>query len=114
MANIIFDFDGVINSYASGWKGATCIPDLPVNGVKEAIKEIRDNGYKVFILSTRCFQEGGKEAIEHYLEKYDIDVDGVIKEKIPAIVTIDDRCICFNGNTSSLLTEIKNFKPWNK
>lgn len=33
---VVFDFDGVIHSYTSGWKGATEIPDPPVPGVREA------------------------------------------------------------------------------
>lgn len=36
---VVFDFDGVIHSYTSGWKGATVIPDPPVPGIKEAIKK---------------------------------------------------------------------------
>ena len=111
---VIFDFDGVIHSYKSGWQGVTNIPDPPVEGVKEAIREIRHAGYYVVVVSTRCYQEGGIEAIEAYLDKYGIVVDEITDEKPPAIVQIDDRAICFDGCSKSLLEKINTFKPWNK
>jgi len=114
---VIFDFDGVIHSYKSGWKGATVIPDLPVPNIKAIIQEIRQH-YRVVVVSTRCFQEGGIQAIKDYLEFHSIEVDDVTAEKPPAIVSIDDRAITFNGDemTSSkiLLNMIQNFKPWNE
>ena len=36
---ICLDFDGVIHSYTSGWKGAAVIPDPPVPGALEFIVE---------------------------------------------------------------------------
>lgn len=111
--NVIFDFDGVIHSYKSGWKGATVISDPPVPGIKEAIQEIRKH-YRVVVVSTRCYHPGGIDAIKEYLTKYDIEVDEVTAEKPPAIVSIDDRAICFDGNPENLLDKIKSFKPWYK
>ena len=110
---VIFDFDGVIHSYKSGWKGPDVIPDPPVEGIKEAIAEIRAAGYKVVVVSARCYLEGGMQAITDYLDDYGIVVDGVTDEKPPAIVTVDDRAICFNGKAGELLEKIKNFAPWN-
>jgi hypothetical protein len=111
--NVIMDFDGVIHLYNSGWQGADVIPDPPVPGIKEAIEEIRKE-YIVVVVSTRCYQPGGIEAIKEWLLKHEIEVDGVTGEKPSAIVTIDDRAICFDGSPVSLLWKIKNFKPWNK
>lgn len=113
--SIVFDFDGVINSYTSGWVSPTDLPDLPVEGIRETIAEIMTK-YKVVVVSTRCCYEGGIEAISKWLEKYDI-VDSVSAEKPPAIVYIDDRAVRFDGNTHTqtgvLLSIIDNFKPWN-
>ena len=47
---LCFDFDGVIHSYTSGWKGAEVIPDPPVEGIKEALTELQRD-YKITNLS---------------------------------------------------------------
>ena len=117
---VVFDFDGVIHSYTSGWKGAAVIPDPPVPGIKEAIAEIRAAGYRVVIVSSRCAGPGvdgdteGMLAILRYLNKHEIEVDAIQSTKPPAIVYIDDRAICFDGDPSVLLGKIKNFRPWMK
>ena len=41
MKTVVFDFDGVVHGYTSGWQGEDTIPDPPVPGIKEAIEEIR-------------------------------------------------------------------------
>lgn len=38
---VVLDFDGVIHSYSSGWRGKTCIPDPPVPGIREEIYKMR-------------------------------------------------------------------------
>lgn len=111
---IVFDFDGVIHSYISGWKGTAVIPDEPVPGIKEAIDSIRSEGYEVVIVSTRTASMEGLSAVKDWLNKYGIVVDAVSAEKPPALVYIDDRAICFDGDPSSLLDKIKTFQPWHK
>lgn len=109
---VVFDFDGVIHSYKSGWKGVEVIPDPPVPGIAEAIQTIRSAGYQVVIVSTRCEQIAGKAAIESYLHDHGIAVDKVMAEKPPAVVYIDDRAIQFDGDPTTLLDKIQTFKPW--
>lgn len=111
---VVFDFDGVINSYSSGWRGAGVLPDPPVDGIKEAIEELRDEGYRVAVVSTRAAQKEGEKAIWSYLDRYGIKVDSVSSEKPPAICYIDDRAICFDGRPENLYRKIKDFRPWNK
>ena len=109
---VVFDFDGVIHSYTSGWQGETIIPDRPVSGIKEEIADIRAAGYEVVVVSTRCASSEGIKAVELYLETNGIVVDRVCKEKPPAVVYIDDRAICFDGKADGLLHKIQNFSPW--
>ena len=109
---VVFDFDGVIHSYTSGWQGIGVIPDKPINAIKEAIDDIRNAGYEVVVVSTRCREVKGIKAIEDWLKFYNIGVDGITADKPPAIVYIDDRAICFDGDAKSLLNKINDFKPW--
>ena len=113
MNTVVFDFDGVIHSYRSGWKGVNAIPDPPVNGIREVIEELRSKGYEVVIVSTRSSSEEGLHAIEDWLDYYGIVVDRIEKIKPPALVYIDDRAIRFKGpnHCKLLVPEIEQFKP---
>lgn len=109
---IVFDFDGVIHSYTSGWKGIDIIPDKPTDGISEVIRNIRNKGFEVVIVSTRCVEDKGINAIKRFLSDNNIEVDGIMANKPPALVYVDDRAICFNGDTADLEERICNFKSW--
>lgn len=111
---VVFDFDGVIHSYTSGWKGEDIIPDPPVPGINDTIQTLRERGYEVVVCSSRCISYGGMMAVKQWLRKHHIEVDNVTFEKIAALVYVDDRAICFDGNSCALLNKILNFKPWNQ
>lgn len=113
--NVVFDFDGVIHSYESGWQGVTIIPDPPVEGIHDLLKSLSKK-YDITIVSSRCVTSAGIEAIWEYLEKYGLDeyIKQVSDTKPPAYVSVDDRAICFNGDCTSLEEKIDNFKVWNK
>lgn len=120
------DFDGVIHSYSSGWKGADVIPDPPVPGalafLREAVKHFR-----VAIFSSRSCQPGGSMAMRSWLWKHILWEESITWlgdppwfaaiewpiEKPAAMVTIDDRALTFDGTWPSMET-LKAFKPWNK
>ena len=121
---LCLDFDGVIYSYNSGWKGADIIPDPPVEGaIAFMLSALRD--FDVVIFSSRSNQEGGTAAMRDWLHGHagqcwypTPDGPGLedirfVTEKPPALVTIDDRALTFDGTWPSI-ESLKAFKPWNK
>ena len=121
---VIVDFDGVIHSYTSGWKGASVIPDPPVPGAIDWLSRLVQK-FEVCIYSSRSRQWGGKRAMRAWLKKHSggfwyecFGFRGLEDIRFPtkkpaAFLTIDDRCICFGGTFPSLST-IDEFVPWNK
>lgn len=127
---ICLDFDGVIHSYTSGWQGADKVPDPPVDGSLEFIAEAI-NKFEVHIFSSRSNQEGGIAAMQLWLDKcfaesgiytsdQEEELDQFIYEEIkwptvkpPAMITIDDRAIQFDG-TWPEINDLLAFQPWNK
>lgn len=109
---VVFELDGVIHSYKSGWQGVGVIPDPVVPGIIEAIDRLRARGYRVVVVSTRCASSEGMEAVKSYLAENRIAVDDVLAEKPPALCYVDDRAICFRGNAGKLVGQVENFKTW--
>lgn len=124
---LCLDFDGVIHSYVSGWKGADVIPDPPVAGALQFIAEALKH-FRVALFSSRSHQPGGIAAMCQWIGFWSVDPGfgmpgdfdhgawGEIEwplEKPPALVTIDDRAITFDG-TWPQIDELKAFQPWNK
>lgn len=124
---LCLDFDGVIHSYASGWKGADVIPDPPVAGALQFIVDAMER-FTVCIFSSRSNQPGGRAAMIQWLGYWSVDRDHGMPgdfdsaawsalqwplEKPAAFVTIDDRAITFTGLWPSL-DELAAFQPWNK
>lgn len=137
---LCLDFDGVIHSYTSGWKGADVIPDPPVPGAMKFLRDASQH-FDVQIFSSRSHQAGGVQAMADYIVKHmaawmlDEDARGDLSsrradisaeeflanelsfplEKPPAMVTIDDRALTFSGNWADYdPQDLLNFKPWNK
>lgn len=116
--SVSLDFDGVINSYASGFVGIDKLPDPPVDGAIEYIQELIDYGFKVYVYSTRNEQERGRVAISKYLLKHGLPEEyhkkvGIIQNKPKCKIYLDDRAWEFTGKFPSPM-EIDNFLPWTK
>ena len=129
---ICVDFDGVIHSYSSGWKGVAVITDPPVPGAIEWLEQNlpvpecicamaqKHEGPIVQIYSSRSKSWRGRRAMKKWLVKHGMHPsyisEGILKfptKKPAAYLTIDDRAICFTGSFPSS-EEMINFKPWNK
>lgn len=118
---LCLDFDGVIHSYTSGWKGARNIPDPPVPGALNFISEALEEGFDVVVHSSRARYWGGISAMRSWLQKHagnQWDTMGpsfcdvrFARWKPPAMLTIDDRAMRFEGAWPNV-KEIRIFKPW--
>ena len=120
---LCLDFDGVVHSYASGWKGARTIPDDPVPGALNFIIDAIEAGWDVVIHSSRAKYFGGISAMRAWLQKHagnQWDTMGpsfcdvrFVRWKPAALITIDDRALTFTGQWPSL-DSLKAFRPWHK
>lgn len=63
---LVYDFDGVIHGYTSGWKGATVIPDPPVPGALEHLVGSLSR-FQPAVHSSRSHQWGGIRAMKRYI-----------------------------------------------
>jgi len=120
------DFDGVIHSYASGWKGVDVIPDPPVDGAMKFIWDATEH-FRVAIFSSRSGQPGGISAMKAYVRGHFMAYWGTHAtqaddkfteiewptEKPAAFITIDDRALTFEGVWPDV-EALRAFQPWNK
>ena len=130
MPVICIDFDGVLNSFKSGWRGARYIPDPPVEGAIEWIRNLlaftdnEGNGsmypkFRIAIYSGRSRFILGRRAMKKWLMKYGLSRREIrlivfpLMKPVDLYVQIDDRAITFTGIFPTV-EEIKNFKPWHK
>lgn len=126
---LCLDFDGVIHSYTSGWKGAGNCPDPPVPGTEAFLVEATMT-FRVMVFSSRSRSFAGRRAMKRYMRQHFTtpltfspyhDVDFLYEAiefpwfKPSASVTIDDRALTFNGTWRDFpMHRLRGFKPWNK
>jgi hypothetical protein len=121
---LCLDFDGVVHSYVSGWKGVATITDPPVEGAIDFIERAA-RSFQVAIYSTRSRSLRGRWAMKAWLERHVVKhfgVDRVAADdllgeilwpwfKPSALVTLDDRAITFTGTWPDV-TDLRAFQPW--
>lgn len=113
---VCIDLDGTIVHYKE-WEGETIFGD-PVEGVQNALGELKSEGWSIIIYTTR----GNKELIADYLRKNSIPFDYINENpdqpknafsgKPYAEAYIDDRGIQFNGNWKATINDVLHFAPW--
>lgn len=122
---LCLDFDGVLHSYSSGWQGAGVVCDPPVPGAVDFLTRAVEK-FDVQIFSSRSNQPGGIDAMRGAITMWVMAELGDHKdarellallsfptEKPPAQVSIDDRCLTFEG-VWPVVDDLLAFKPWNK
>lgn len=120
LQTVAVDFDGVIHSYVSGWRGAEAIPDPPVPGAIEFLVEASKH-FDVCIFSARNCLPGAIPAMKTWLSVWAVGMTDdpeafVSKLRFPvakpsATLYIDDRGYQFCG-TFPTIDYINTFKPW--
>ncbi len=123
---LCLDFDGVVHSYTSGWKGPRIIPDPPVPGAIPFMHDALNCGWDVCIHSSRSSAWFGRWAMRNWLYEQagmgywhpSPGEIGLCEVKFPlykpaAFITLDDRALTFIGQWPDL-EAFKAFKPWNK
>lgn len=116
---ILLDYDGVLSLYEKGWEGADTCGDEPTLGAIKWLADILDDSrFEVCIYSSRSRHPFGVKAMSDWLlrnglSEAHLSVISFPTEKPAAFLTIDDRCIQFNGEFPTL-DDIANFVPWNK
>jgi hypothetical protein len=120
---LILDCDGVINPYSRGWQGGEHYEERVTPGFWEWLELVRPH-FECVIHSSRFAEPGGMAATLSWLKECYRREHGAearlpyIKfsaTKPPAWLTIDDRCVRFDGDWSdpALSVEgIKAFRPW--
>ena len=129
---IAIDFDGVLHLDTIGSGSGNFIPDPPVSGAIEKLYELLINNEveHIIIFSLRCHSEHGIQAMKKWIldelrKKYQINESfqkylfkiGFSAIKPHVDIYIDDKALQFNGNWNDpkfSLTELLNFKPWNR
>lgn len=133
---LCLDFDGVIHRYSEGWKGEDNIYDPPTAGFFDWLLDVIPE-FRIVIYSSRSKTRIGIEAMTiwigthwaNWLHELDSNVeraDNVLpqgmglldviefhSQKPPAFLTIDDRCVRFDGNWGDIpVSRLKEFRPW--
>ena len=110
---IAVDFDGVIAEY-DGYKGWGVLGE-PRLDVLEALRELRSEGWKIVIHTTR-----GEHEISGYLAQHGIPFDEInrnsdyetVGPKPVADLYWDDRAVSHSGDARKDLGFIRTFKTW--
>lgn len=104
------DFDGVLHSYVTPWVDAQTIPDEPVPGAMEWLREIVQH-FDVVIHTTRGRTPEGQAAVMEWIYRRSGLTLCVTAEKPPALVYLDDRAWRFEGQFPTK-DQIHRAKPW--
>lgn len=123
-AILCVDFDGVVHKYSNGWCDGEIYDDVTDGFFDWAIEAAKE--FQLVIYSSRSKSDAGITAMREWLsvqaqkwrDERGVPLDENIlfefsHEKPPAWLTIDDRCVRFDGDWTKLApASLRDFKPW--
>lgn len=104
---ILIDLDGVLNEYGKEKYDENYIPEMK-QGAKEFLEELYVEA-DLYLFTSRNLLLASKWLIKNNLDKYFKDITNI---KIPAFLHIDDRAVCFKGDYSKTVHDIKKFQVY--
>jgi len=110
---IAVDFDGVIADY-DGWKGAGVLGP-PRRDVREALRVLHAEGWKIIIHTTRGETEISAYLVEHGIPHHEINRNSdyrTLGTKPVADVYWDDRAFRYSGDAGRDVELIRRFRTW--
>lgn len=123
---LCLDFDGVIHSYESGWKGIDTVADGPTDGAMAFIAAAQE-WFTVAVYSSRSGSDQGRKPMKEWMRaqllshfegdraKAETVAMAIMwpETKPPAMVSLDDRGWQFTGVWPDM-SLLRSFKPWNR
>ena len=129
---VALDFDGVVHSFVSGWKGSLEVADPPVPGAFDFIRDCMNDGVEVMIHSARFAWDESEhfhedtdvrdrvEAVLLWFVEHGLELEFADRLKFHtgpgkphAELYVDDRAFEFRGAFPDL-SMLDEFRPWNK
>lgn len=105
---LLIDLDGVLNTYTGNFD-ENFIPPIK-DGAVDFLRNLSEE-YEIKLFTTRNRILAAKWIFENHIDSYISDITNV---KDLAYLYIDDRCLNFDGDYSSMSQKIDNFKVWYK
>ena len=104
---ILIDLGGVLNEYKGDFDENN-IPKIKT-GARNFIKKLSKlfPECELYLYTSRNSLLASKWLVKYKLDKYFKDVTNI---KLPAMLTIEDRAVCFTGDFEKLYKDVKNFK----
>lgn len=105
---ICLDFNGVFDQYQGWVHNGIGTEYEPRQGLREFLQSLHQD-YDIVINTVI-----NPMHVRTWLDKYDLSqyIGTITNIKPMAVMYVDDRAICFDGDYDALLNNIRNFKPY--
>jgi hypothetical protein len=110
---VAVDFDATIHPYSQGWTGPVPEDEAPIEGAFAFLADLKGDGYRVVVFSTRANSAEGLKGIWAWIARYGLDsvVDAVTDQKPAAIAYVDDRAVPYaDGNWQECRAQIERLR----
>jgi hypothetical protein len=110
----LIDFDETIHKYSKGFLDGS-IYDVPIEGAKQSLDELKSKGYEIVIFTCRASRANRLsddevdeqiKMIEDWMDKYQISYDRITGQKLESDAIIDNKALRFTGDWNQILQQL--------